>query len=245
MNMGQVFETQLGLVAKTLGVKFAVPTFAEFGQEQVKELAKKAGLDEDLRLRLYDGRTGEAFPNKITVGYMHMMKLNHMVEDKIHARSVGPYALITQQPLWGKARDGWQRFGEMEVWALEAYSAVHTLQEMLTIKSDDVVGRNKTYESIIKNQNLKISGLPESFNYLTYILKGLWQDVQPISKEEMDDYNKEKMDKIQSLNLSGLTGSFLSTLEEWEVEIDQSDKGEMIENILKDFEESGYAWDES
>ena len=245
MNMGQVFETQLGLVAKTLGVKFAVPTFAEFGQEQVKELAKKAGLDEDLRLRLYDGRTGEVFPNKITVGYMHMMKLNHMVEDKIHARSVGPYALITQQPLWGKARDGWQRFGEMEVWALEAYSAVHTLQEMLTIKSDDVVGRNKTYESIIKNQNLKISGLPESFNYLTYILKGLWQDVQPISKEEMDDYNKEKMDKIQSLNLSGLTGSFLSTLEEWEVEIDQSDKGEMIENILKDFEESGYAWDES
>lgn len=245
MNMGQVFETQLGLVAKTLGVKFAVPTFAEFGQEQIKELAKKAGLSDDLRLKLYDGRTGEAFPSKITVGYMHMMKLNHMVEDKIHARSVWPYALITQQPLWGKARDGWQRFGEMEVWALEAYSAVHTLQEMLTIKSDDVVGRNKAYEAIIKNQNLKINWLPESFNYLTYILKGLAQDVQPISKEEMEDYNKEKMDKIQSLNLSWLTGAFLNIVDENEVDLTETDKGEMIENILKDFEESGYAGDES
>ena len=129
----------------------------------------------------------------------------------------------------------------MEVWALEAYSAVHTLQEMLTIKSDDVVGRNKAYEAIIKNQNLKISGLPESFNYLTYILKGLGQDVQPISKEEMEDYNKEKMDKIQSLNLSGLTGSFLNILDEGEVDLAETDKGEMIENILKDFEESGYS----
>ncbi len=240
MNMGQLFETQLGLIAKTLWVKFAVPTFAEFGQEQVKKLAREVWLADDLRLKLYDGRTGESFPNKITVGYMHMMKLNHMVEDKIHARSVGPYALITQQPLWGKARDGWQRFGEMEVWALEAYSAVYTLQEMLTIKSDDVVGRNKTYEAIIKNQHPKMHWLPESFNYLTYILKWLCQDVQSISKEDMDQYNKEKIDKIQSLNLSWITGSFLATLEDTDsVVIDTGDKSEIIENILKDLEEWG------
>lgn len=244
MNIGQIFETQLWLIAKTLGVKFAVPTFAEFGQEQIKKLAREAGLDDDLRLKLYDGRTGEAFPNKITVWYMHMMKLNHMVEDKIHARSVGPYALITQQPLWGKARDGWQRFWEMEVWALEAYSAVHTLQEMLTIKSDDVVGRNKTYEAIIKNQYPKMYGLPESFNYLTYILKGLCQDVQSINKEDMEQYNKDKIDKIQGLNLSWITWSFLSSLDDTDVTItDTADKHEIIENILKDFEEGWYISD--
>lgn len=240
MNIGQIFETQLGLIAKTLGVKFAVPTFSEFGKDKIKDLARQAGLDDDLRLKLFDGRTGLEFPNRITVGYMHMMKLNHMVEDKIHARSVGPYALITQQPLWGKARDGGQRFGEMEVWALEAYSAVHTLQEMLTIKSDDVVGRNKTYEAIIKNQHPKMHGLPESFNYLTYILKGLCQDVQPIAKEEMDHYNRDKIEKIQSLNLSGITGSFLLNNEDWDGTIDTSDKEEIIENILKDLEEGGY-----
>lgn len=244
MNMGQVYETQLWLIAKTLWVKFAVPVFSEFGQEEVKDLARKAWLSDDLQLSVYDGRTGELFPNKVTVGHMHMMKLNHMVEDKIHARAVGPYALITQQPLWGKARDWWQRFGEMEVWALEAYSAVHTLQEMLTIKSDDVVGRNRAYESIIKNQPLKINGLPESFNYLTYILKGLGQDVQAISKEEMEDYNREKMEKIQWLNLSWLTGTHLN-IDEGEVDLSESDKGEMIENILKDFEESWYSGDES
>lgn len=245
MNMGQVFETQLGLIAKTLWVKFAVPTFAEFGTEEIRTLAEKAWLPDDLRVPLYDGRTGELFPNNITVWHMHMMKLNHMVEDKIHARSVGPYALITQQPLWGKARDGWQRFWEMEVWALEAYSAVHTLQEMLTVKSDDVIGRNKAYEAIVKWHDIKINGLPESFNYLTYILKGLGQDVQTMTKEEMEDYNREKEKKIQSLNLSGLTGSFLIDEERWEDDLIEADKGEIVESILKDFEESGYAGDES
>ena len=244
MNIGQIFETQLWLIAKTLWVKFAVPTFADFGQEKIKELAREAWLDDDLRLKLYDWRTGEVFPNKITVWYMHMMKLNHMVEDKIHARSVGPYALITQQPLWGKARDGWQRFWEMEVWALEAYSAVHTLQEMLTIKSDDVVWRNKTYEAIIKNQHPKMYGLPESFNYLTYILKWLCQDVQSISKEDMDQYNKDKIDKIQWLNLSWITWSFLASLDETDTTVTEtSDKHEIIENILKDFEEGWYISD--
>jgi len=236
MNIGQVLETQLWLIAKTLGVKFAVPTFSNFGQEQIRNLAKATGLPEDLRLSLYDGRTGEFYPNKITVWYMHMMKLNHMVVDKIHARSVGPYALITQQPLWGKARDGWQRFWEMEVWALEAYSAVYTLQEMLTIKSDDVIGRNKTYEAIIKNHSPKISWLPESFNYLMYLLKWLCQDVSMLTKSQIEDQERERVQKIQELNLSGITGAFLET----DSDIDTSDKTEMIENILKDFEESGY-----
>ena len=170
---------------------------------------------------------------------MHMMKLNHMVEDKIHARAVGPYALITQQPLGGKARNGGQRFGEMEVRALEAYSAVHTLQEMLTIKSDDVVGRNKAYEAIIRNKEIEINGLPESFNYLRYILMGLAQDVQPITRDDIEDYNTERHNKIQALNLSGLTGSFLEDMKEEEVDLSESDKQEMLEVILQDLEESG------
>lgn len=238
MNMGQVFETQLGLIAKTLWVKFAVPTFSEFGPEQIRDLAKEVGVDEDLRQKLYDGRTGEEFPTKIVVWYMHLMKLNHMVEDKIHARAVWPYALITQQPLWWKARDWWQRFGEMEVWALEAYSAVHTLQEMLTIKSDDIVWRNKTYEAIVKNKPIKTSWLPESFNYLKYILKWLAQDVQQVSKDEMEDYNQEKTNKIQMLNLSWLTWSFLDPTEEIEAEINEDDKEDMVKTILQEMEES-------
>ena len=156
MNLGQLFESQLGLIAKELGVKFAVPTFGGIGVDDIVELAKKAGLEDKLRTTLYDGETGEPYAQQVTVGYMHILKLVHMVEDKIHARSVGPYSLITQQPLGGKSRKGGQRFGEMEVWALEAYSAVYTLQEMLTVKSDDVVGRNKLYESIIKSQKPKI-----------------------------------------------------------------------------------------
>lgn len=237
MNMGQVFETQLWLIAKTLGVKFAVPTFAHFGQKEIQDLAIAAWLPEDLRLELFDGKTWQKYPNKITVWYMHMMKLNHMVEDKIHARAVWPYALITQQPLWGKARDWWQRFGEMEVWALEAYSAVYTLQEMLTIKSDDVIWRNKAYESIIKNQHPKVQWLPESFNYLTYILKWLCQDVSPLSREDMDLYEKDKIDKIRSLNLSGITWAFMDE----DGVVDGVDKYEIIENILKDLEDSSYS----
>lgn len=161
-----------------------------------------------------------------------------MVEDKIHARAVWPYALITQQPLWWKARDWWQRFGEMEVWALEAYSAVHTLQEMLTIKSDDIVWRNKTYEAIVKNKPIKTSWLPESFNYLKYILKWLAQDVQQVSKDEMEDYNQEKTNKIQMLNLSWLTWSFLDPTEEIEAEINEDDKEDMVKTILQEMEES-------
>lgn len=175
---------------------------------------------------------------------MHLLKLVHMVEDKIHARSVGPYSLITQQPLGGKSRQGGQRFGEMEVWALEAYSAVYTLQEMLTVKSDDVVGRNKLYESIIKSQKPKIGGLPESFNLLTYLFKGLGQNIVPLSAEEMERIYEERMDKIKSLGLSGI---MTTTLEqelatahfdnEEENEIDS--KGEMMGKVVEDLEDFG------
>lgn len=148
---------------------------------------------------LYDGQTGEPFDKSTTVGYMHILKLVHMVEDKIHARSVGPYSLITQQPLGGKSRQGGQRFGEMEVWALEAYSAVYTLQEMLTVKSDDVQGRNKLYESIIKGQKPKIGGLPESFNLVTYLFRGIGQNIQPLTADEMERLHEERIEKIKSL----------------------------------------------
>jgi DNA-directed RNA polymerase subunit beta len=214
MNLGQLFETQLGLIAKTLGVQFAVPTFGDFGLNQILELAEKTGLSHQLTTVLYDGQTGESFDKPATVGYMHILKLVHMVEDKIHARSVGPYSLITQQPLGGKSRQGGQRFGEMEVWSLEAYSAVYTLQEMLTVKSDDVQGRNKLYESIIKGQKPKIGGLPESFNLVTYLFRGIGQNIQPLTADEMERVHEERIEKIKSLGLSGLMTSSLNVISE-------------------------------
>ena len=242
MNMGQVFETQLGLIAKELWVKFAVPTFSNFGVEELKNLAKAAGLPEDLKSTLYDGRTGEMYPQKVTVWYMHMMKLNHMVEDKIHARSVWPYSLITQQPLWGKARDGWQRFGEMEVWALEAYSAVYTLQEMLTIKSDDVLGRNKTYEAVIKWLKPRVIWLPESFNYLMFLLKWLCQDVTALTKESVDDLHKERTDMILKLWLSGITSG--GDDNKFEKDTEREDKNEIMDNVIEELQDYGDIDDE-
>lgn len=177
MNLGQLFETALGWAGAKLGVNFASPIFDGASWEQVTELLKMAGLPPDGKTVLYDGRTGEPFHEKVTVGVIYMMKLAHMVEDKIHARSIGPYSLITQQPLGGKAQFGGQRLGEMEVWALEAYGAAHTLQEMLTIKSDDVVGRAKAYEAIVKGDNLPEPNVPESFNVLVRELQGLCLDV--------------------------------------------------------------------
>lgn len=242
MNLGQLFESQLGLIAKELGVKFAVPTFGGIGVDDIVELAKKAGLEDKLRTTLYDGETGEPYAQQVTVGYMHILKLVHMVEDKIHARSVGPYSLITQQPLGGKSRQGGQRFGEMEVWALEAYSAVYTLQEMLTVKSDDVVGRNKLYESIIKSQKPKIRGLPESFNLLTYLFKGLGQNIVSLTSDEMERIYEERMDKIKSLGLSGIMTASLEqeltkSLDEDEDEVES--KGEMIGKVVEDLEDFG------
>ena len=173
MNLGQLFETHLGMAARVLGMKVASPSFNGVPAEKIQELLKEAGLPEDGKQQLYDGRTGEAFKERTTTGSMYMIKLNHMVADKIHARSTGPYTMVTQQPLGGKAQNGGQRFGEMEVWALEAYGAANTLQEMLTIKSDDVYGRSKAYESIIKKLPIMGAKIPESFSVLCKELEGL------------------------------------------------------------------------
>jgi DNA-directed RNA polymerase subunit beta len=183
MNIGQLFETHLGMAAKALGFKVASPSFDGVEIPKIRELLKEAGLPEDGKQQLYDGRTGEAFSEKTTVGSMYMIKLNHMIVDKIHARSTGPYTMVTQQPLGGKAQNGGQRFGEMEVWALEAYGAAYTLQEMLTIKSDDVYGRSKAYESIIKDTAIVGPKVPESFNVLVKELQGLGLKVDLIAKE--------------------------------------------------------------
>jgi len=182
MNIGQVLETHLGWAAKKNGYKVAVPSMAGPTEETIKDELKKAGLPEDGKVYLYDGRTGERFDNRTTVGVIYFMKLTHMVEDKIHMRSIGPYSLITQQPLGGKAQFGGQRFGEMEVWALEGYGAAHTLQEMLTIKSDDVQGRAKTYESIVNGEEIKAPHLPESFKVLLSEIKGLGLDIELTEK---------------------------------------------------------------
>ncbi|MDZ7266101.1 MAG: DNA-directed RNA polymerase subunit beta [candidate division KSB1 bacterium] len=180
MNLGQIFETNLGWAAAKLGLKYATPVFDGASEEEVVEEMKRAGIPEDGKVVLYDGRTGEPFNERVTVGQIYMLKLSHLVEDKIHARSIGPYSLITQQPLGGKAQFGGQRFGEMEVWALEAYGAAYTLQEILTVKSDDVRGRSKVYEAIVKGDNLPEPGLPESFNVLIRELQGLGLDVELI-----------------------------------------------------------------
>src|SRR5207245_8268943 len=173
MNRGQVLETRLGWVASTLGIKIATPVCDGAPMETIVAELARAGLPADGKVRLRDGRTGEEFDEPVTVGMIYMLKLAHLVEDKIHARSTGPYSLVTQQPLGRKAQFGGQRFGEMEVWALEAYGAAHTLQEMLTVKSDDVEGRNRIYEAIVKGENFLEPGTPESFNVLVKELQSL------------------------------------------------------------------------
>ena len=178
MNLGQILETHLGLAASKLGVKMATPVFDGASIDEIKEKLRDAGLPESGKSQLFDGRTGEKFHHEVTVGYMYMLKLSHLVDDKIHARSIGPYSLVTQQPLGGKAQFGGQRFGEMEVWALEAYGAAHTLQELLTVKSDDVAGRSRVYEAIVKGENPPKPGIPESFNVLVKELQALALDVQ-------------------------------------------------------------------
>ena len=239
MNLGQLFETQLGFIAKSLGIKFAVPTFGEFGINQMLELANDIWFIDKLETTLYDGQTWEPYEQKVTVWYMHIIKLVHMVEDKIHARSVWPYSLITQQPLGWKSRQWGQRFWEMEVWALEAYSAVYTLQEMLTVKSDDVIGRNKLYESIIKGQKPKIGWLPESFNLLTYLFRGIGQNIQPLTADEIERIQDERIEKIKSLGLSGLM-SEMSIPEENSGEIDSNEeKEEIMDKVTEDLEDFG------
>ena len=182
MNIGQVLEAHLGLAAKKLNYHAATPAMAGPGEEIIKEELAKAGYPTDGKIQLYDGRTGLPFDQKSFVGVTYFLKLIHMVEDKMHMRSIGPYSLITQQPLGGKAQFGGQRFGEMEVWALEGYGAAYTLQEMLTIKSDDVLGRAKTYESIVNGEEIRAPHLPESFKVLVSEIKGLGLNVELIEK---------------------------------------------------------------
>ena len=195
MNLGQILEVHLGGAAKALGWKISTPVFDGATEEDVREVLAKAGMSEDGKTILYDGRTGDPFDKPITVGVMYMLKLHHLVDDKIHARSTGPYSLVTQQPLGGKAQFGGQRFGEMEVWALEAYGAAYTLQEMLTVKSDDVVGRVKTYEAIVKGENVPEPGVPESFKVLVKELQSLGLDVRLYSEDNQELELKENIEE--------------------------------------------------
>ncbi|MBR5614102.1 MAG: DNA-directed RNA polymerase subunit beta [Clostridia bacterium] len=194
MNIGQVLEVHLGYAAKALGWKVATPVFDGANEDDIMDALEQAGYERDGKTVLYDGRTGDPFDNRVTVGYMHMLKLAHLVDDKIHARSTGPYSLVTQQPLGGKAQFGGQRFGEMEVWALEAYGAAYTLQEILTVKSDDVVGRVKTYESIVKGENIPKPGIPESFKVLIKELQSLALDVKVLDSDGNEVILKESID---------------------------------------------------
>ena len=202
MNIGQVLEVHLGYAAKTLGYKVATPIFDGASYEDIREELIKAGLDPEGKSWLYDGRTGERFDNKVTVGYVYFLKLHHLVDDKIHARSTGPYSLVTQQPLGGKAQFGGQRFGEMEVWALEAYGASYTLQEILTVKSDDVTGRVRTYEAIVKGHNVPQPGVPESFKVLVKELQSLCLDIQVLDRDGNQIELKEDEDAMDTFNLA-------------------------------------------
>ena len=202
MNIGQVLEVHLGYAAKTLGYKVATPIFDGASYEDIREELIKAGLDPEGKSWLYDGRTGERFDNKVTVGYVYFLKLHHLVDDKIHARSTGPYSLVTQQPLGGKAQFGGQRFGEMEVWALEAYGASYTLQEILTVKSDDVTGRVRTYEAIVKGHNVPQPGVPESFKVLVKELQSLCLDIQVLDRDGNQIELKEDEDALDTFNLA-------------------------------------------
>jgi DNA-directed RNA polymerase subunit beta len=192
MNIGQILETHLGWAAKILDFRAITPALDGAYEEQIKEQLKEAGLPEDGKVALYDSQTGQPFGQRVTVGQIYIMKLHHLVEDKIHMRSIGPYSLITQQPLGGKAQFGGQRFGEMEVWALEGYGSAYTLQEMLTIKSDDVVGRANAYDAIIRGQTIKAPNVPASFNVLVSELKALGLEVELIGVKKEEEERGER-----------------------------------------------------
>ena len=205
MNIGQVLETHLGIAAKQLGIHIATSVFDGANEEDINKMLEKAELPATGKFHLRDGRSGEYFDNPVTVGYMYMLKLAHLVDDKIHARSTGPYSLVTQQPLGGKAQFGGQRFGEMEVWALEAYGAAYTLQEILTVKSDDVVGRVKTYEAIVKGENIPEPGVPESFKVLIKELQSLALDIKILSADneeiEIGEQDEDIVETAKDLGL--------------------------------------------
>ena len=233
MNLGQILEVHLGMVARKRGWKISTPVFDGANQEEIEKLLAESGLSTDGKSILYDGRTGEPFDKPVTVGVQYMLKLHHLVDDKIHARSTGPYSLVTQQPLGGKAQFGGQRFGEMEVWALEAYGAAHTLQEILTVKSDDVVGRVKTYEAIVKGENIPEPGVPESFKVLIKELQSLGLDVKLYSEDNRELELKENIDEGIDFNLDRDKSSLQ---EETVLENDELENS-YIEEDLDDSEE--------
>ena len=205
MNVGQVLEVHLGLAAKKKGWYISTPVFDGATEKDIIGLLDECGYPKTGKLLLRDGRTGEPFDNTVTVGYMYMLKLHHLVDDKIHARSTGPYSMVTQQPLGGKAQFGGQRFGEMEVWALEAYGAAYTLQEILTVKSDDIVGRVKTYEAIVKGENIPTPGIPESFKVLIKEMQALGLDVKVLSEDNEEIQIKEASEYDDDLpNIEGI-----------------------------------------
>ncbi len=255
MNIGQVLEVHLGMAASKFGIKIATPVFDGASEEDITKLLKEAGCNENGKTTLYDGRTGRPFDNPVTVGYIYFLKLLHLVDDKMHARSTGPYSLVTQQPLGGKAQFGGQRFGEMEVWALEAYGAAYTLQEILTVKSDDIVGRVKTYESIVKGENIPKPGIPESFKVLIKEMQSLGMDIKVMGSSgeeielkdtEADDYDDPSIDTMEEFKRNMVddrredAGFVPEEGSESIFESDEDDTDDVMldDDILSDFEDS-------
>jgi DNA-directed RNA polymerase subunit beta len=241
MNLGQILETHLGWAAKTLGFNVATPVFDGMSEEEIIHLLDQAKLPKDGKIALYDGRSGEPFDRAITVGYIYMLKLAHLVDDKIHARSTGPYSLVTQQPLGGKAQFGGQRFGEMEVWALEAYGSAYTLQELLTVKSDDVVGRVKTYEAIVKGENVPEPGIPEGFKVLIKELQSLGLDVKVLAEEaeiELKDDEEDVRAMAKELGLEieepAFSGKVPTHKEKGEGDDEDESEEELVEDLTED-----------
>ncbi len=240
MNIGQVLEVHLGYAAKALGWKIMTPVFDGAHEQDIFAALKDAGYSEDGKTWLIDGRTGERFDNPVTVGYMYYLKLHHLVDEKIHARSTGPYSLVTQQPLGGKAQFGGQRFGEMEVWALEAYGAAYTLQEILTVKSDDVVGRVKTYEAIVKGQNIPAPGIPESFRVLIKELQSLSLDVRVLDQQGEEIDIKQKFEEDEDIADAASTefdeDSVMTSMDGYTLD-EGGEEGNMFDDSLADEEE--------
>jgi len=237
MNIGQVLELHLGMAARKLGIHVSTPVFDGARDSDIWDAVKEAGMASDGKSIVYDGRTGEPFDKRVAVGVMHYLKLAHMVDDKIHARSIGPYSLVTQQPLGGKAQFGGQRFGEMEVWALEAYGAAYTLQEILTYKSDDVVGRVKTYEAIVKGEPIPKPGVPESFRVLVKELQALGLDMKVLNEDnkeiELRDLDSEEDDGV--VNVDAL--SKLAEKQKKEQEDKDEEKSEQDDKANTNFKE--------
>ena len=238
MNIGQILELHLGMAGKKLGVKYATPVFDGASQQEIYEQMEEAGMDHDGKVVLYNGRTGEPFENRVSVGVMYMVKLHHMVDDKLHARSTGPYSMVTQQPLGGKAQFGGQRFGEMEVWALYAYGAAHVLQEIMTVKSDDIVGRVKVYEALVKGKPIDQAGIPESFRVLIKEFQALGLDIQIVNKDgslkdvkELEDDEDKEDTPVSIEEISKVDDTESDNIDESDYEDVQDEDDEDLEDL--------------